>query len=414
MRCFTASIALAALSSCARIVPPAPVTPPAPPATAALAGVSRGPLLSGLSFGRVARIGTPTNADASAGRLSANGASGGDRAASALSSFIESCPRLTVRADASGLTRPADWVPACNAAAAWPKADARRFFETWFETAEVGSGKAFATGYFEPQIAGSRQHLPGYDVPVYGLPPDLVRAAPGDAPPTASGRQPLGRYDADGNFVPYYTRAQIDAGALAGKGLEIAWAKDPIDFFFLQIQGSGRLRAPDGTVMRIGYAGQNGQPYTGIGSLMRQRGLFGDGPGEYPASMQGIVQYLRDHPAEGRALMDENASWVFFRELDGDGPLGALGVPVRGSVSVAADPAFVPLGAPVLLEGMDNPEADGLWVAQDTGGAIKGANRFDTFWGAGERAKTVAGGMSAHGRALLLLPRGTVARLTGR
>jgi membrane-bound lytic murein transglycosylase A len=126
--------------------------------------------------------------------------------------------------------------------------------------------------------------------------------------------------------------------------------------------------------------------------------------------MQGIVQYLHDHPDEGRALMNENKSWVFFKELTGDGPMGALGMPVRGRASVAADPAFVPLGAPVWLQ-VDRPEASGLWVAQDTGGAIKGANRFDTFWGAGPDAKTIAGGMSARGRALIFLPKGTLARL---
>lgn len=383
-----AALLSVALASCARIIPPAPPPAPPPPATAALAGVTQGPPVAGLGF-------TST------------------RAAAALAAFAQGCPRLTARGDASGLTHPEDWKPACTAAASWPASNAAAFFATWFESAEIGSGNAFATGYFEPEIAGSREHLPGYDVPVYKVPPDLVRAAPGDAPPTDSGKQPLGRYDADGKFVPYYTRAEIDAGALAGKGLEIAWAKDPIEFFFLQIQGSGRLVAPDGSVMRIGYAGQNGQPYTGIGSVMRQRGLIGTGPGQYPGSMQGLVQYLRDHPVEGRALMDENASWIFFRELTGDGPIGSLGVPVRGATSVAADPAFVPLGAPVLLEGMDNPVADGLWVAQDTGGAIKGANRFDTFWGAGDAAKLTAGGMSAHGRALLLLPKGTVARLNG-
>jgi membrane-bound lytic murein transglycosylase A len=162
--------------------------------------------------------------------------------------------------------------------------------------------------------------------------------------------------------------------------------------------------------MRIGYAGQNGREYVGIGALMRQRGLVGTGPGQYPGSMQGIMQYIREHPEAGAALMNENKSWVFFRELTGDGPLGALGIPVRPRASVAADPAFVPLGAPVWLS-RDRPEASGLWVAQDTGGAIKGANRFDSFWGAGPDARTIAGGMSGRGQAVLLLPRGTLARL---
>jgi membrane-bound lytic murein transglycosylase A len=207
-------------------------------------------------------------------------------------------------------------------------------------------------------------------------------------------------------MTPYYERSEIEDGALAGRGLEIGWAADPIELFFLQIQGSGRLRLPDGGVMRIGYSGQNGRDYVGIGKLMKDRGLLG--PGQ--TSMQGIVAWLREHPEEGRAIMRENKSYVFFQELTGAGPLGALGLPVTPRGTVAADVRFVPLGAPVLLE-LDRPEASGLWVAQDTGGAIKGANRFDTFWGAGEEAAVIAGGMQGRGRAFILLPKGSVARL---
>ncbi|HEX8389456.1 MAG TPA: MltA domain-containing protein, partial [Sphingomonas sp.] len=167
------------------------------------------------------------------------------------------------------------------------------------------------------------------------------------------------------------------------------------------------LRLPDGSIMRIGYETQNGRSYVGIGSLMRQRGLLQ--PGQ--ASMQGIVGWLRANPEQGRALMRENKSFVFFRELS-TAPLGAMGYPVTGRVSVAADPKFTPLGAPVFLS-MDRADATGLWVAQDTGGAIKGANRFDTFWGAGPFAEATAGGMSARGTAFLLLPRGTLERLRG-
>jgi membrane-bound lytic murein transglycosylase A len=165
--------------------------------------------------------------------------------------------------------------------------------------------------------------------------------------------------------------------------------------------------------MRIGYAGQNGRDYVGIGGVMRDRGLLGDGPGQYSGSMQGIVQYLREKPEEGAALMRLNKSWIFFRELNTDGPLGALEVPVRRESSVAVDPRFVPLGAPVWLD-LDRDVADGMWIAQDTGGAIKGANRFDTFWGNGGNAREIAGGMSGRGKALLLLPKGTVARLNGQ
>ncbi len=382
-----------ALAACGPMIPPPryPVEPPPPPvATPAptplpVPVVRAGPAVTALGIAET-------------------------DAAGALRSFIESCPRLLSRSDASRLTVAADWQPACAAARAWPAGSSAGFFAQFFETALIGDGQAFATGYFEPEIAGARTHLPGYDVPVYKLPSDLIRDWPAETPQDQrTGRAPLGRYDDRGVFVPYYERAEIEDGALAGKGLEIAWVQDGIDFFFLQIQGSGRLRAPDGSVMRIGYAGQNGREYVGVGSVMRTRGLLGDQPGQYSGSMQGIVQYLRERPEEGRALMRENKSWVFFTELTGDGPLGALGVPVRAEASVAADPAYTPLGAPVWLR-VDRPEANGLWIAQDVGGAIKGANRFDTFWGAGERAKAVAGGMSTRGTAYVLVPKGVLAR----
>lgn len=380
-------LALALLAACTRIVPPpAPAVPGTLAESAALAGIARGPAIASLGLGH-------------------------SDAATALAGFRESCPKLLIRTDQSGLTQPDDWRPACDAAASWSANDAARFFDTHFETARVGEGAAFATGYFEPEILGSRVPQPGYAVPVYRMPPDLVRGWPTDmAESERVGRPPLGRLDAAGNFVPYYERAEIEEGALAGRGLEIAWAADPIEFFFLQIQGSGLLRLPDGSRMRIGYAGQNGREYVGIGSVMRERGLLGDGPGQYPGSMQGIVRYLRDHPEAGADLMRLNKSWIFFRELDTDGPLGALEIPVRREASVAVDPRFVPLGAPVWLD-LDRDVADGLWVAQDTGGAIKGTNRFDTFWGAGAEARAIAGGMSARGTAFLLVPVGTLARL---
>ncbi len=386
--------AVTLLCGCFRIVPagdePRPAGPGQPPATgvssAAFAGVKRGP---------------------SVGALNLSAADAG----TALASFLDSCPRILGRTDASGLTHGEDWRAACDAANRWPYDKARDFFVTHFETAQVGDGAAFATGYFEPQIRGSRTRRAGYEAPVYKVPPELTRAWPADMPGSErTGRPPLGRYDADGDFVPYYERAEIEDGALANRGLEIAWAADPVELFFLQIQGSGRLITPEGEVIRIGYAGQNGREYVGIGRVMRDRGLLGDGPGRYPGSMQGIMAYIRENPEEGRALMRLNKSWVFFRELTGDGPLGSLGVPVRRESSVAVDPKFVPYGAPVWLD-LDRPEATGLWIAQDTGGAIKGANRFDTFWGAGDDAREIAGGMSARGQALILLPKGTVARL---
>ncbi|MEN9684020.1 MAG: hypothetical protein RLZZ427_1771 [Pseudomonadota bacterium] len=377
------------LAACGGLVPQTSYRPPAVlPATALLAGVSPGPA--------VARLGL-----------------GGADAVTALGAFRESCPRLTSRSDASGLTRPVEWKPACDAAGKWPESQASRFFESYFETVRIGDGQGFVTGYYEPEIAGVRQRQPGYDVPVYAAPPDLVRARPGEAAPLPGGQLPQGRYDADGRFVAYYDRSEIEDGALAGRGLEIAWVADPVELFFLQIQGSGRLRGPDGRVLRIGYAGQNGFPFTGIGSLMRARGLLGNGPGQYPGSMQGMMRYMRDHPAEGRALMRENRSYVFFRDLGSNPAVGALGVPVRAGTSAAVDPAFVPLGAPVWLA-LDRTEANGLWIAQDTGGAIRGANRFDSFWGAGPDARRIAGGMMGRGQALLLLPKGALARLRSR
>jgi len=206
--------------------------------------------------------------------------------------------------------------------------------------------------------------------------------------------------------VLYYTRAEIEDGALAGRGLELAWVKDPVDLFFLEIQGSGRIRFDDGTVMRVGYAGQNGRDYVAIGRLLRDRGILPAGG----ASMQAIKDWIRSNPDQGRELMRENMSYVFFKELSGPGPLGALNVPVTPRASVAADPNYVPLGAPIYLDKADRREVDGLWVAQDTGGAIKGPNRFDTFWGSGPEAVATAGGMSASGEALILVPKGVAAR----
>jgi membrane-bound lytic murein transglycosylase A len=358
--------------------PPTPAPKPPGPATAVEAGVRAGPSLSGVSI---------------------------EQANRAYEAFRISCPALTKRADASGLTRPQDWVPLCQPLQALPASpDARlAWFANNFELVEVGDGKAFATGYFEPEIAGCRTRQPGCEVPVYRKPPELVEVDAAAA--AAAGTPRRGRLE-NGVIVPFFERSEIEDGALASRDLEIAWAADPIEMFFLQIQGSGRLRMADGSVMRIGYAGQNGREYVGIGKLMKDRGLLG--PGQ--TSMQGIVGWLRANPEAGRAIMRENKSYIFFQELTGAGPLGALGLPVTGRATVATDPKFVPLGAPVLLE-LDRPEANGLWVAQDTGGAIKGSNRFDTFWGAGEEAARIAGGMQGKGRAWILVPKGTLARL---
>jgi membrane-bound lytic murein transglycosylase A len=327
-----------------------------------------------------------------------------DNAARALAAFRASCPSLMRRSDTSGLTRNVDWQPACAAAATTRDADAATFFRTRFEAVQVGDGRGFATGYYVPEIAGSRERRAGYDTPIYARPTDLIDVDLGQFSTALKGKKIRGRVEGN-NFVPYYDRTQIEEGALDSRARVLAWAADPVELFFLQVQGSGLVRLPNGEVLRIGYDTQNGRDYTGIGALMKARGLLA--PGQ--ANMQGIVAWLHAHPDEGRAIMRENKSFVFFRELSG-APLGALGIPVADGTTVAADVRFVPLGAPVFLS-MDRADANGVWIAQDTGGAIKGANRFDTFWGAGAEAEAIAGGMSARGTAFLLLPLGTLARL---
>jgi membrane-bound lytic murein transglycosylase A len=324
----------------------------------------------------------------------------------ALTAFIASCPAVTKRNDLSGLTRTEDWGRICDVAQKWNPASAKSFFLDRFETVQVGTGAAFATGYYEPEIAGSRTQSAAYPVPIYRRPPELVEIDLGAFNDGLKGKKLSGRM-AGGTMVPFADRSEIESGALAGRGLELAWAADPVEFFMFQVQGSGRLRLPDGSIMRLTYAGQNGRTYISVGAYMRERQMLQ--PGQY--TMQGVVAYLKENPEQGRAIMRENKSFVFFAELKGDGPLGSLNIVVKRQASVATDPMFVPLGAPVFLS-MDRADATGLWVAQDIGGAIKGANRFDTFWGAGEDAKRIAGGMTARGTAFVLVPKGTMARLT--
>ncbi|HEY6048292.1 MAG TPA: MltA domain-containing protein [Sphingomicrobium sp.] len=376
---FAAFVLLAACATNVQVthVPPPVTVPPTPPApaNARQAGVALVPP-------------APTIYDEWAQR--------------ALSAFRTSCPALMRREDKSGLAQPQDWAPLCAQAASVAPEQAAAFFRDGFDWVRVANGKAFATGYYEPEIQGSRTPQPGY-APIYMVPPDLVRCT---RPDGATGR---GRIDQTGTCVPYFTRADIESGALANRGLEIAWAADPVDLFFVEIQGSGRVVFPDGSNIRIGYAEQNGLAYTAIGKLLRDRGILPPGG----ASMQAIKDWIRANPDQGRELMRENASYIFFKVLNGPGPVGALNVPITPHGTVAADPNFVPLGAPVYLA-MDRPEAYGLWVAQDVGGAIKGANRFDTFWGGGPDATQIAGGMAANGVAYILLPKGAAGRVVSQ
>ena len=387
-------VALVLLAGCASTprqaqvgVPNAPpvASPDTPPETALTVGVKPGPALASLP-GFAAT--DPTLA---------------------LAAFRRSCPVLVKRADASGMTQPGDWAQACATAAT--ATDARAFFTTALQPVTVADGKGLNTGYYEPELAGSRTAAPGYSVPLYRRPKDLIEVDLGLFADTMKGRKVRGRVEGNA-LVPYWDRGETDDGKLAGRGLELAWAVDPYDVFFLEIQGSGRLRLPDGSVMRVGYDNQNGREYTGIGKLLRDRAALG--PGQ--ATMDGIIGWMRAQPDGGKSLMRENRSKIFFRELKGDpalGPPGAIGIPLTPRVSVAADPRFLPMGAPLWLVARPDGPVAGVMVAQDTGGAIKGANRLDTFWGAGADARRIAGGASSTGTVTILLPAVSVARLNG-
>lgn len=375
---------LAILAACAKTVQVPPPSPPPPP-TIVPPPVLTPPAPANARTAGVTVVLPPASLDEAS-------------AARALQAFLVSCPALQQRPDKSLLSYGTDWASVCNDATQVQPGSAAAFFRDRFDWVRIGDGKAFATGYYIPETAASRTPVSGYNVPVYRTPPDLVRCTRPD------GTTARGRVDETGTCVPYYSRAEIEDGALAGKGLEIAWALDPVDLFFIEIQGSGGLRLPDGTLMRIGYDNQNGRDYVAIGRLLRERGILPPGG----ANMQSIRDWIRANPDQGRELMRENNSYIFFKELTGP-PLGALGLPISPRATVAADPSFTPLGAPVFLT-MDHPEAGGFWVAQDVGGAIKGANRFDTFWGDGPEATAIAGGMSASGQALLLLPKGVAGR----
>ena len=327
----------------------------------------------------------------------------------ALAAFARSCPALLKRDDRSGLTQPGDWSAACSATAA--ASDAAAFFAAEFTAVTIGTEPGFTTGYYEPEIAGSRTAAAGFAVPLYRRPPDLVEVDLGTFARDLKGRKLRGRIKGEA-LVPFPARADVMAGALAGKGLELAWAADPYEAFFLEIQGSGRLKLPDGSIMRIGYDSQNGRDYVAIGKVLRDQNELPKGG----VSMDSILGWLRANPAKAPAILAANPSVVFFREVTGEGPIGAMGVPVTPRVSVAADPLFIPLGAPLrvttTLSG--NRPLAALMVAQDTGGAIKGANRIDLFMGAGPQARADAGAQQAAAQIAVLLPRAAAARLLAR
>ena len=342
----------------------------------------------------------------------------------ALEAFLRSCATLGRKTDdalfdaKAGLRfgQVADWRPACAEAAAFgPSPEpsrVRSFFEARFTPYRVGDGdreEGLFTGYYEPLLEGSRTYGGRYRVPLYRVPDDLLLIDLGRFDPALDGRRIMGRVDA-GEVVPYFSRREIDAGVLADRELEILWVDDPVDKFFLQIQGSGRVRLADGTAVRVGYAGQNGHPYRAIGRDLIERGEIS----RQSMSMQAIRAWLEAHPEEAADLMGRNRSYVFFHELNGldssEGPLGAQGVPLTAERSLAVDRRFLPLGAPVWLDTrVPWPEGEApfrrLMVAQDTGGAIRGVVRGDVFFGSGPRAEAAAGRMKHPGYLTLLLPR---------
>jgi membrane-bound lytic murein transglycosylase A len=285
---------------------------------------------------------------------------------------------------------------------------ARRFFEfnlTPFQLTQAdGTEDGLVTGYYEPLLRGSRKPSARYRHPLYRLPEDLLVVDLTEIYPELKGMRLRGRLEGR-RIVPYYDRAQIEQGRAALAGREIVWVDDAIELFFLQIQGSGRIALDSGETVRVGYADQNGHPYRSIGRLLVERG---DLPLE-KASMQGIQAWARANPDRVAELLNQNASYVFFRELPAGtaGPPGALGVPLTPRRSVAVDPGFVPLGAPVYIATtwpLSTRPLNRLMLAQDTGGAIRGPVRADFFWGFGSDAAREAGRMKQSLRMWVLLP----------
>lgn len=285
----------------------------------------------------------------------------------ALSSFLESCDLLT----------DADWRPICAVAhdAMESPDTARQFFELFFRPVVIGTPPALLTGYFEPELQGSPTRTGRFRHPIYRRPPELQ----------------------DGQV--FHSRADIENGALSGRGLELAWLDDAVDAYFLQVQGSGRIKMPDGRVMRVGYAGRNGHGYKSVGQEMVRRGAA--------TQDQVSAQAIADHVRAGSDLLSVNPSYVFFREIDipaDKGPLGAMGRSITAMRSIAIDPDYTPLGVPVWVEKAGRQPFSQLMVAQDTGGAIKGAQRADIFYGTGKAAGDAAGVIKDDGRLVVLLP----------
>jgi membrane-bound lytic murein transglycosylase A len=306
-----------------------------------------------------------------------------------------------------------NWQSVCAQAEALTQPDntaLHQFFESAFTPYQVfnpdGSSQGLITGYYEPKLPGSRVRTVRFRYPLYGVPDDLLTIDLSEVYPQLKDLRLRGRLQGK-RVVPYYNRADIEQGKAAVQGRELFWVDNAVELFFLQIQGSGRIELPDGSTVKVGYAEQNGQPYSSIGRKLVETGELK----LEQASMQGIKQWGEQHSDKLPALLAQNLSYVFFRELPNtlSGPFGALGVPLTDAYSIAVDARTIPLGAPVFLSTTYPNSAEPLnrlMLAQDTGGAIKGAVRADFFWGYGEQAGVQAGRMKQSGQMWVLFPKG--------
>lgn len=322
----------------------------------------------------------------------------------AWAAFLQSCRALTVKPG---------WQAACARSREMAQPDntaLRAFFEEGFTPYQVfnpdGSSQGLITGYYEPKLTGSRVRTERFRYPLYAVPNDLLTIDLGEAYPQLKDLRLRGRLQGK-RIVPYYNRSEIEAGKAALQGRELLWVDNAVELFFLQIQGSGRIELPDGSLVKVGYAEQNGHPYISIGKKLVETGELKI----EEASMQGIKDWANRYPEKLTALLVQNPSYVFFRELPNglSAPLGALGVPLTETYSIAVDPRTIPLGAPVFLATTYPNTAEPLnrlVLAQDTGGAIKGAVRADFFWGFGEQAAIQAGRMKQGGQMWVLFPKG--------
>ena len=306
-----------------------------------------------------------------------------------------------------------NWQAICARAGQFSPEDStalRGFYEEWFTPYQIlnpdGSEQGMITGYYEPKLYGSRARSARFRYPLYAVPDDLLQIDLGEAYPQLKGMRLRGRLQGK-RVVPYYSRAEIDAGAGSFKGRELFWVDNAVELFFLQIQGSGRIELPDGKLVKLGFAEQNGYSYVSIGKKLVEMGELK----LEEASMQGIKGWAEKNPDKLSGLLAQNPSYVFFRELPESlsAPLGALGVPLTNEYSLAVDARYIPLGTPVFLattQPNSSAPLNRLMLAQDTGGAIKGAVRADFFWGFGESAGAQAGRMKQQGRLWVLFPKG--------